>query len=67
MLAFLIPSLRAWLINRTLPEAEKPDPPGEFDQALVQREAALAAERAAEKLLLAKNSSLSQGEQGMER
>ncbi len=46
-LACPIPSLRAWLIDRIRPEAEKPDPTSESAQALVQWEAALAAERAA--------------------
>ncbi len=62
-----IPSLRRWLIERTRPGTEKPAPPGEFDQALVQWEAALAAERAAEDLRQAKDSSRSQGDQGMGR
>ncbi len=66
-LAFPIPSLRAWLIDRTRPEAERPDPTGESDQSLVQWEAALAAERSAERLRQAEDSSLSQGDQGMER
>ncbi len=66
-LAFPIPSLRSWLIDRTRPGAEKPDPPGEFDQALAQWEAALAAERAAGKLRQAKDSSRSRRDQGMER
>ncbi len=48
-LACPIPSLRAWLIDRPRPEAERPDPRRRLAQALVQWEAALAAERAAEK------------------
>ncbi len=43
-----IPSLRTWLIDRTRPAAERISPASELHQTLVQWEAALAAERAAE-------------------
>ncbi len=66
-LACPIPSLRAWLIDRPRPEAERPDPRRKLAQALVQWEAALAAERAAEERRQAKDPSRSQNDRGMER